>query len=402
MASKGLNGAAAVFDFVEQKYAFRDANNVPRWGSVEADTTFSRASAAGRWPEAGPYEMVGSGVLRYDHNPVTREPLGVRMEVAGNNLLTYSEFQNGVTDAPSRSGLVSATALSGFAGAILIQRGADSSWAYKIVPVTAGTSYAFTSFVQFGDGTTPPVFSAGVAGTDAIINVASSWVMPSHIDHLGGGLYRVVGTHTPTTTGSGLFGVAKLATQSATPVVVTGYQVEAGAVASSYIVTGASAVTRAAERLYAPMPFDPADEGLTILWDGVLPVSAESTPIAYSIKSSDPVILNRIQTYCSGGLVYARGFNQNGSAWAPPLTRPFVARERRRIITRITPSVIALSQNGDAVSSTVLTGSIPTGMTRFEVGSVNGGNQWNSTISRVAVWKGTPFSDAQMREISAL
>lgn len=80
MAAKGAPGAAALLDFAGERYGFRSSEGVPRWGSVAADMAFSRASEAGRWPASGPYEMVGSGMPRYDHDPVTREPLGVRIE----------------------------------------------------------------------------------------------------------------------------------------------------------------------------------------------------------------------------------------------------------------------------------------------------------------------------------
>lgn len=90
IAAKGAPGAAAVLDFAGQKYGIRNPAGVPRWGSVAGDMTFARASTAGRWPAAGAYEMVGAGVLRLDHDPVTRAPLGALIEGARTNLITNS------------------------------------------------------------------------------------------------------------------------------------------------------------------------------------------------------------------------------------------------------------------------------------------------------------------------
>jgi hypothetical protein len=277
--------------------------------------------------------MLGSNVLRYDHDPVTREPLGVRIEGAATNLLTNSEVVSTV-----RNVTVTAQAYT------LAMEGAGSlalSGAYSGALIGGATRQTLTFTPSAGTLTITP----------------------------SGDALRV--------------------------------QLETGSVASSYIVTGASIVTRAAERLYAPMPFDPAADGITLLWDGVLPASSANFPHALSLappSGTNP----RLNFYISGATMSVVGFAAPSGFWTVGQGRPFVAGAKRRIVARLTPSALALSQNGDAVTGASLASAIPTGMTRLDLGSVNASNQWNSTISRVAVWRGAPFSDAQMRELSAL
>ena len=331
MAAKGLNGAAAVFDFVEQKYAFRDANNAPRWGSIAEDMTFDRASAAGRWPEAGPYEMVGSGALRYDHDPVTRAPLGVRIEGAATNLLTNSEVVSTVRN----------------------------------VTVTA---QAYTLAME-GSG------SLALSG--------------AYSGALAGGATRQTLTFTPS---AGTLTI----TPSGEALRV---QLETGSAASSYIVTGASILTRAAERLSYTIPFVPAIDGVTIA------IKAKSSKVSSALFSLGNGLdgTNYLVVYAGASYVF-----NGGGSWAfaggAANAGVFVPDgEEMFVISVSNAGVCRLSRNGGAViTKTIATGVVPAGATRLDLFTSVGTAQWRGTGENVTVWKGTPFSDAQMREVSAL
>lgn len=406
MAAKGASGAAALLDFAGQNYGFRNANGVPRWGSVAADMVFARASAAGRWPAAGPYEMVGSNVLRYDHDPVTRAPLGVRIEGAATNLLTYSEFPNGISDTSNRSGATAVSDIEGGRTGIRLDNASIDASAYKSASLTAGQPFTFSVFVETEDGLPPAFPSSSTSDPGNTFAIAmentTAGINPQAfiVQRVGAKLWRVAGTKAAAgATGVANVGVRQYPTNQQRRIKVTGFQL--GPNPSSYIPTEVSAVTRAAERLYFDLAFDPAADGITLLWDGVLPASSANFPHALSLappSGTNP----RLNLYISGATMSVLGFAAPSGFWTVGQGRPFVAGAKRRIVVRLTPSALALSQNGDAVTGASLASAIPTGMTRLDLGSVNASNQWNSTISRVAVWRGAPFSDAQMQELSAL
>jgi hypothetical protein len=408
MAAKGAPGAAALLDFAGERYGFRSSEGVPRWGSVAADMVFTRASAAGRWSSAGEYEMVGNNVLRYDHDPVTRAPLGVRVENSGTNFLTQSEFPNGITDTSNRGGATAVADIEGGRTGIRLDNTSINAFAYKSASLTVGQPYAFSVFVETEDGQ-PPVFPSATTSdpgnTFAVIMENSSvGINPQAfaVQRVGNKLWRVGGFKAAAVATSVTnVGVLQYQTNQQRRIKVTGFQLETGAIASSYIVTGASVVTRAADWLYFDLPFDPAGEGVTVLFDGITPPSF--TPAAVAMTLIRAGSLDRLQLYATTGNFGPIGIYKNGTVWGPVSTwRLFVPGARRRVVMRLTPSSLAWSQNGDAVTTSALLGAIPADMTRLEVGTVTGGNHWRSTISRIAVWKGAPFTDAQMREISAI
>lgn len=163
----------------------------------------------------------------------------------GHNLLTQSEFPNGVTDAPSRSGLLSATTFTGFDGGIAFgYDGTTSSWAYKTIynyPVL-GINYTISVFVEMDDGLAP-VFGGNAFSplNDFALTVGSNVFVPDTVDHISGSLYRVsvtrpvsVSVSAPNT------GVTKYATNSNRTFKVTGYQLVAGSEPLPYQKTEAN------------------------------------------------------------------------------------------------------------------------------------------------------------------
>ena len=399
MAAKGAAGAAAVLDFASGRYGFRSPAGVPRWGSVAADMVFTRASAAGRWPSAGSYEMVGSGVPRYDHDPATRVPLGVRIEGAATNLLTYSEFQNGLAGAQSVSGAV--TAIADFEGGrtgLRFDNTSGLALAYKSnTTFASGAARSFAADVEIEDGL-PPVFTNPTPSSNVntfALAVAGNGVLPTRFFQIGPKAWRVIWSGT-IANNNNFYGVVQYATSQQRRIKVTGYQLEAGAAASSYIVTGASAGVRAAERLYLDLTFDPAAQGITVLWDGLLPASNASVPYGLNIHPAAAFSPNfGVYSETTNFRVIANG------GWGQLISNPFVANARRRCVFRISPTTLSASFDGGAVTSNALVTAIPAGMTRMDIGSAAGYNFWGSTIKQIAVWQGT-LSNAQMMGLSAL
>lgn len=186
--------------------------------------------------------------LEYD--PITLAPIGRSVWEARTNLLTYSEFPNGVTDAPTRGGSVTGTSLPSWLGHFttgLAFPSGITSFAYKNQSYVAGQKYVLSFFLAMDDGGVPvggvnnASYDFGVVMNNTLIPAASITAT-----HLGGGVYRVSALHTAVD-GSSNTGVIKYSTQTARPFKVTGYQLEQAATAGPYIPTQASQVTRTIE-----------------------------------------------------------------------------------------------------------------------------------------------------------
>lgn len=203
-------------------------------GELASYVTFTRSSTATRYNSAGLLETVAANSPRYDYDPTT---------ITRANFMTESGFRNGVTDAPTRSGLITSAAFSSFIESTAIAFGHDgvtSSFAYKAGAVT-GLTYCFSAYVRMDDGGAPvfgSVNQSDPANTFAIV-IAGDIANPLTytVQNLGGGLYRVSGSRvagalTPNS------GIVKYNTNNSRTFTVTGYQLETGTVANGYIPTG--------------------------------------------------------------------------------------------------------------------------------------------------------------------
>jgi hypothetical protein len=222
-------------------------------GVLDPRVTVARAlDTATRINSSGFIEVVNANLPRFDYDPATLAPKGLLIEEARTNLFTNSEFPNGVTDAPVRGGLLTGTTFAGLfgnAGLAFGYDGVTTTFAYKAGSVT-GTTYGMSVFVRMDDGG-PPVF-----GSSTPSNVANSFVfvvggnLPNptsfQVTNMGGGLYRVSAAAT-----AGAIplnsGVLKYSTNDSRTFKVSGYQLEVGGFATSYIPTTTTSLTRNAD-----------------------------------------------------------------------------------------------------------------------------------------------------------
>lgn len=238
-----------------------DYANAQQLGPIE---TFSRTSVATQVNDLGSMAPVGISVPRFDFDPVTLACRGLLVEPQTTNLVTYSEFPNGLADAQAIAGQVAASTFPGFAGGLSFPGLAQDTYAYKRFDTVAGEIYSFSVFVRMNDGSAPTIVSASgpAAGNDfalIIFNLAGTAMKPIVTD-MGGGLYRVSVSGVRPPDGSGgvnqfqWFGVCRYSSNRTRPFRVTGYQLEknTGRLAdtdgtTSYVPTTSAAVTRAAD-----------------------------------------------------------------------------------------------------------------------------------------------------------
>jgi hypothetical protein len=225
---------------------------------------------------------------RFDYDPTTLQPRGLLIEATSNNLTALSESfaVSGGSNNWNPSGLngsaVTATTQTnpaGLASSIrFVEDTANSAHTvFTAVSVTSGSQYTFSVFVRgdgtrtlaglritlsgaatdysvifdLADGTTGTAYTAGTPGT----------VTPRAVQHPGGWWRISVTMNAPAA--STLFYIYNATTKNATAglpaytgtnngIYVWGAQVELGSGASSYIPTGASQGSRAAD--YCTMP----------------------------------------------------------------------------------------------------------------------------------------------------
>ena len=239
--------------------------------ALDPRVTFTRASTATYFDGEGVLRTAASGQARFAFDPVTEESLGLLIEEARTNLLTYSEqFDNAAWSKIASA--ITANTVYAPDGTLtadkVVENSASSVEHYVEQTISTNTNQAYTQSIYVKAGETPSfrimvvavgstattsvarfLVTAGVVSvvlTDGLITSASA------ID-VGNGWYRCTVAYTlsgtvtshrmrvyPRTdgvyTGDGTSGIY-----------VWGAQLEAGSFATSYIPTVASQVTRAGD-----------------------------------------------------------------------------------------------------------------------------------------------------------
>ncbi|QEH80818.1 hypothetical protein EIK56_22900 [Sphingomonas sp. C8-2] len=324
---------------------------------------------------------------RFSYHPVTWEARGLLNEEARSNLASQSEFVNGVADAPTR-GSVTAAAFAGLfcgTGLSLQLVPATTVYAYKTVSTVAGTIYTLSVFVRMDDGG-PPVF--GSPGTnnplnDFVLNVGGSVTSPSlyTIEDYGGGLYRVWFS-AAAASDNAYAGVIKYGGNSARGFSTSGWQFEAGSFPTSYIPTGASAATRAAEQLIASGAsftgwFNP-DEGTIIVDFETLGYSTQNMLLTASDGTNNNLIEMRLPDAANTRVQYTSAGTLVASLQHPTPVLGVV----RRLGTAYKLDDFASVLDGGA-PLTDNAGAVPTGLDRLGIGNRNGSFIFNGHIRRI-------------------
>ncbi len=152
------------------------------------------------------------------------------------NLLSESEFRNGLSDVPTRGGLVSAASMVGMLGAVAIGwDGSTTAYAYKYPSLSISAGWV-SAFVEMSDGQAP-VFTGAVdfyfifnGGTLAV----GGYVIESVPEYPG--RYRV-SAPTPAMAAAGYVGMIKYGGNSSRAFKFSGLQVNAGAALLPYVAT---------------------------------------------------------------------------------------------------------------------------------------------------------------------
>ena len=213
-------------------------------------------------------QSAASGVARFEHNPVTRESLGLEIEEQRTNLALYSQdYTNAYwtkTDA-ALTGL--AIAPDGTLTASKLSPTATTAWhvIYSNATSSLSGSYTFSAYAKAGGYSKVTIGDSQSGGLGVVVDLSNGTIITAFgttatsITSVGNGWYRISFTATmsavarfsytimnPSYT-SGSFTGTWAATDAFSGIYIWGAQLEAGSFATSYIPTVASQVTRSAD-----------------------------------------------------------------------------------------------------------------------------------------------------------
>jgi hypothetical protein len=238
--------------------------------SLDSRVTFSRALAtATRVNSSGYIEAVAADAPRFDYNPVTLICKGLLIEEARTNILLYSQQ---LDDAVWLKAGLNTTGTPPYVDVAVSPDGTQN--AEKIIEDTStgshdirqlktgsvSTTYTYSFYAKAAERSKLAVFIGGPSGAitfdlGAGTATGASGLDAHSITPVGNGWYRCTLTDT-TTAGSGAFNAILILNNGSTTsytgdgtsgLYIWGAQLEAGAFATSYIPTEASALTRNAD-----------------------------------------------------------------------------------------------------------------------------------------------------------
>ena len=208
-------------------------------------------------------QTAAAGQARFDHNPTTGESLGLLIEEARTNLLTYSQQLTQWSNASSAVVVDNAVVSpDGTIDASTFTDTTASSQHYmtRNATVVSGTSYTFSVYVKSYQlqGIALRIITATTVA-QSYFNLSAGTITVSAgtatITNVGNGWYRCTITGTADSTTAAAY-INLLQTPSSTTLsysgtgtglFIWGAQLEAGSFATSYIPTVASSVTRNAD-----------------------------------------------------------------------------------------------------------------------------------------------------------
>ena len=259
------------------------ANNESLVDSVTGKNlvTHTRASSATYVDGDGNIQTAAVNVPRFDHDPVTGESLGLLVEEARTNLVTYSvaNIGNGWSNIGGQTPVnLSLNKLGVFNGVRAISNGQtwqgiqfDNSSSTYLPQLVAGTTYTITDWWMVGDVNPSNKFYAnvklnGISGSCRIQKVTSisdpldvnsysitnnpgthGTISNVQVEDAGSNVFKLSYNFVPVNSGAYLHNIGPLSSTPGESVIVLGAQIEEGSFPTSYIPTSGSTVTRATD-----------------------------------------------------------------------------------------------------------------------------------------------------------
>jgi len=225
--------------------------------SLDSRVTFTRTGNTATVTNSSGYVVpINADLPRFDYDPVALTCKGLLIEELRTNLISYSEELDNVVWNPNNAPTIVAndgTSPGNTVTADSFLASGALSGVYRAFTVVSGLPHTFSIYLKYVSGGTGARVGCDAnpangyidvnTQTGAITAVGAS-VTSSSTQNVGNGWFRVTGTYTTTTVATILILYGMAATNK---FLAWGFQLEAGAFATSYIPTVASQVTRTAD-----------------------------------------------------------------------------------------------------------------------------------------------------------
>jgi len=415
--SRAFLGSVKIYDQLD--YPTLDLNFAAT-KSLDPRITFTRASSGTYFDSNGVLQTATVNTPRFDHNPVTKESLGLLIEEQRTNLLTYSEQFDNAAWMKSNSS-VTANATTAPNGSMtadkLVENTANSAHSVHLVTpsLISGTPYTFSLYAKASEagrflaiaigGTAyasvqTVAFTLSGAGSFSILGGTAA---TASIVSIGNGWYRCIITSTAQASGTGLLvyylstsgtsGAGLTYTGNGTSgIFIWGAQLEAGAFPTSYIPTTTATATRAVD--VATMTgtnfssWYRQNEGTLFAAYRSGGRTASYRVLSMNIADDFRDVIEFVGATGggTGPILFTRVANIN-KATAPPSPVPAaIANFNYTMAGSYSADGVFASRNG-ATTEQSANGEYPTGLTRLFIGSGNASQQQISGhIRRIAYY----------------
>jgi hypothetical protein len=393
------------------------ANNVNNIGYLGDGTSglflwgaqLEQSSTAGEYI---PTTSTINSAPRFDHNPTTRESLGLLVEEARTNLFLNSEaMASWGTVTRSTVSSNTTTAPDGTTTADTLIEDNTASNTHEIlntagVAFVSGTTYTFTVFAKakersqvnlflpgaaFGSGTAQETRFDLQAATTTTVTGSPTAVITA----LANGWYRCSITAATTTTATGfprfrlsVGGTTSYTGDNSSGLFLWGAQLEAGAFPTSYIPTTTATVTRAADVASITGTnfsswYNAAEGTIYSVATATSSTNSDSTATAVGIGAfTDGTNAERIR---HGALTFSTVWVDNNTSQANLSSGAFTQNQQVNLASAFKINDFALVRDGGSVQ-TDATGTLPT-LTQVELGrSGVATGLFTGTIRRLTYW----------------
>jgi hypothetical protein len=389
--------------------------------------TFTRASTATYFDSAGVLQSAAIDAPRLDYNPSTLAAQGLLIEEARTNLVTRSEEFNDAAWTKTNSSITAnaTTAPSGTATADKLIEALDTNLVHQVtqsgVTIVSLATYTASVFVKADTRTRVRVgFLVATSGVVADANLTAGTIgaasafgggaaAASSIQALNNGWYRISVTGTGAAGTSGELRVELLDASGnrqyngdgTSGLFLWGAQLEAGAFPTSYIPTTTTALTRSQDRavINTLAPWYNSAAGTIYAEFAVTQPAAGSNQ--FLARSSDNSYSNQIGDFINTtgfvGISTASGGVFDGLAATSVVVS---ANTITKAVGAYATNDLAAVKDGGTVA-TDPTATIPSGLTRFDLGSDHSGlNNIKAGYLRRITYYPTRLSNAQLQTIT--